>query len=43
MPVIRFYDGSEEIYEHSISLKEILKYKNFIEMKILISLFYIFF
>ena len=28
MPVIRFYDGSEEIYEHSISLKEILKYKN---------------
>ncbi|QCI18686.1 threonine--tRNA ligase [Buchnera aphidicola] len=28
MPVIRFCDGSKEIYEHSISLKEILKHKN---------------
>ncbi|QIQ41176.1 MAG: threonine--tRNA ligase [Buchnera aphidicola (Aphis urticata)] len=28
MPVIKFYDGSKEIYEHSISLEEILKYKH---------------
>ncbi|QCI18115.1 threonine--tRNA ligase [Buchnera aphidicola (Aphis nasturtii)] len=28
MPVIKFCDGSKEIYEHSISLEEILKYKN---------------
>ncbi len=28
MPIIKFCDGSKEIYEHSISLKEILKHKN---------------
>lgn len=40
MPVIKFYDGSKEIYEHSISLKEILKHKypNIIQSFIAISI-----
>ncbi|QFQ32861.1 threonine--tRNA ligase [Buchnera aphidicola (Aphis fabae)] len=39
MPVIRFCDGSKEIYEHSISLIEILKHKypNIIQSLIAIS------
>lgn len=40
MPVIKFYDGSKEIYEHSISLKEILqhKYPNIMQSFIAISI-----
>ncbi|BAB12843.1 threonine--tRNA ligase [Buchnera aphidicola str. APS (Acyrthosiphon pisum)] len=38
MPVIRFYDGSQQVYEHSVSLIEIIKNKKPSIMKSLIAI-----
>ncbi|WAI11891.1 MAG: threonine--tRNA ligase [Buchnera aphidicola (Macrosiphum albifrons)] len=38
MPVIRFFDGSQQVYEHSVSLIEIIKNKKSSIMKSLIAI-----